>query len=74
MRRAHGDLARRGGTGLMEVMKASPAMALLSREISDKSIWIKTAVLFEMLFLINIKLDIWFDLFSQPVAIPKLRR
>ena len=55
-------------------MKASPAVAVLSTEKEDKLTWIKTGVLFETLFLAATKLDVRFDLFSQPVAIPELRQ
>jgi hypothetical protein len=55
-------------------MKASPAVGVLSTENDDELTWIKTGVLFEILFLTATKLDIRFDLFSQPVAIPELRQ
>ena len=55
-------------------MKASPAVAVLSTESEDKLTWIKTGVLFETLFLMATQLDIRFDLFSQPIAIPELRQ
>ncbi|MDD1757302.1 MAG: hypothetical protein LUQ22_01030 [Methanotrichaceae archaeon] len=54
-------------------MKASPAVAVLSTEREDKLTWIKTGVLFETLFLTATQLDVRFDLFSQPTAIPELR-
>jgi nitroreductase len=55
-------------------MKASPAVAILSTESDDKLTWIKTGVLFETLFLTATKLDVRFDLFSQPIGIPELRQ
>jgi hypothetical protein len=55
-------------------MKASPAVAVLSTEIEDKLTWIKTGVLFETLFLKATQLDVRFDLFSQPTAIPELKK
>jgi hypothetical protein len=55
-------------------MKASPAVAVLSTEREDKLTWMKTGVLFETLFLMATRLDVRFDLFSQPVAIPELRQ
>ncbi|MGD0954050.1 MAG: hypothetical protein ABR985_16940 [Methanotrichaceae archaeon] len=55
-------------------MKASPAVAVLSTESDDKLAWIKTGVLFETLFLTATKLDVRFDLFSQPIGIPELRQ
>ncbi len=54
-------------------MKESPAVAILSTESEDKLTWIKTGVLFETLFLTATQLDVRFDLFSQPIAIPELR-
>jgi hypothetical protein len=55
-------------------MKASPAVAVLSTESEDKLTWIKTGVLFETLFLRATQLDVRFDIFSQPTAIPELRQ
>jgi len=55
-------------------MKSSPAVAVLSTEGDDKLTWIKAGVLFETLFLAATKLDVRFDLFSQPIAIPELRQ
>jgi hypothetical protein len=54
-------------------MKASPAVAILSTESDDKLTWIKTGVLFEVLFLTATRLNVMFDLFSQPIGIPELR-
>jgi hypothetical protein len=55
-------------------MKASPAVAVLSTQSDDKLTWIQTGVLFETLFLTATKLDVRFDLFSQPIGIPELRQ
>jgi hypothetical protein len=55
-------------------MIASPAVAVLSTESDDKLTWIKTGVLFEILFLTATRLNVMFDLFSQPVGIPDLRQ
>lgn len=55
-------------------MEASPAVAVLSTESDDKLTWIKTGVLFEILFLTATKLNVMFDLFSQPIGIPDLRQ
>jgi hypothetical protein len=55
-------------------MKASPAVGVLSTEKEDKMTWIKAGVLFEILFLKATEMDIRFDLFSQPTAIPELRQ
>jgi hypothetical protein len=55
-------------------MKASPAVGVLSTEKEDKLTWIKAGVLFETLFLTATRLDVRFDLFSQPIAIPELRQ
>jgi hypothetical protein len=55
-------------------MKASPALAVLSTESDDKLTWIKTGILFEILFLTATKLNVMFDLFSQPIGIPELRQ
>ncbi len=55
-------------------MKASPAVGVLSTENDDKLTWIKTGVLFEILFLTATRLNVMFDLFSQPIGIPDLRQ
>jgi len=55
-------------------MKASPAVSILSSDSDEKSTWIKAGMLFETMFLTATKLDVMFDLFSQPVAIPELRQ
>ncbi len=55
-------------------MRASPAVGVLSTEKEDKMTWLKAGVLFETLFLKATELDVRFDLFSQPVAIPELRQ
>jgi hypothetical protein len=55
-------------------MEESPAVAVLSTQKEDKLTWIKAGVLFETLFLTATKLGVRFDLFSQPTAIPELRR
>ena len=55
-------------------MKASPAVAVLSTESDNKLTWIKTGVLFEILFLTATRLNVMFDLFSQPIGIPELRQ
>ena len=55
-------------------MKASPAVSVLSTDSDDKLAWIKAGMLFETMFLMATKLDVRFDLFSQPVAIPVLRQ
>lgn len=55
-------------------MKASPAASILSTDSDDKSTWIKAGMLFETMFLTATKLDVRFDLFSQPIAIPELRK
>jgi hypothetical protein len=54
-------------------MEASPAVGVLSTESDDKLTWIKTGVLFEILFLTATRLNVMFDLFSQPIGIPDLR-
>ena len=54
-------------------MKASPAVAVLSTNSDDKLTWIKTGILFETLFLTASRLNVMFDLFSQPIGIPELR-
>ena len=55
-------------------MKASPAVAVLSSDKDDKPTWIKAGMVFEKLFLTATELDVRFDLFSQPVGIPELRK
>lgn len=55
-------------------IKSSPAVAVLSTDSDDKLTWMKAGVLFETLFLTATKLDVMFDLFSQPAAIPELRQ
>jgi hypothetical protein len=55
-------------------MEESPDVAVLSTQKEDKLTWIKAGVLFESLFLTATKLGVRFDLFSQPTAIPELRR
>ena len=55
-------------------IRSSPAVAVLSTDSDDKLTWIKAGVLFETLFLTATKLDVMFDLFSQPAAIPELRQ
>ncbi|HOT07944.1 MAG TPA: hypothetical protein PK918_10215 [Methanotrichaceae archaeon] len=54
-------------------MKASPAVAVLSTESDDKLTWINAGSVFETLFLMATQMEIRFDLFSQPIAIPVLR-
>jgi hypothetical protein len=55
-------------------MKSSPAVAVLSTQSDDKLTWIKTGVMFEILFLTATRLNVMFDLFSQPIGIPELRQ
>jgi hypothetical protein len=55
-------------------MRASPAVGVLSSEKDDKLNWIKAGIILEKIFLAATKMDIRFDLFSQPVAIPELRK
>jgi nitroreductase len=55
-------------------MKTSPAVSILSTDGDDKSTWIKAGMLFETMFLTATKLNVRFDLFSQPIAIPELRQ
>ena len=55
-------------------MKTSPAVAVLSTESDDKLTWIKTGVIFEILFLMATQMEVRFDLFSQPTALPELRQ
>lgn len=54
-------------------MKTSPAVAVLSTESDDKLTWIKAGIVFETLFLMATQMEVRFDLFSQPIAIPELR-
>ncbi len=58
----------------MGLMKASPAVGILSTDTEDKGIWVDAGMRFEKLFLTATKLGVRFDLFSQPVAIDQLRR
>jgi len=55
-------------------MKTSPAVAVLSTESDDKLTWIKAGIIFETLFLMATQMEVRFDLFSQPTAIPELRK
>jgi len=55
-------------------MIASPAVAVLSTDNDDKLTWIKAGMLFETLFLKATRMNVMFDLFSQPIAIPDLRQ
>ena len=55
-------------------IRASPAVSVLSTDSDDKLTWVKAGMLFEALFLAATKLDVRFDLFSQPIAIPELRQ
>jgi hypothetical protein len=57
----------------MALMKASPAVGVLSTDAEDKRIWVEAGMRFEKLFLTATKLGVRFDLFSQPVAIAELR-
>ena len=52
-------------------IKSSPAVAVLSTDRDDKLTWMKAGVLFETLFLAATRMDIRFDLFSQPSAVPR---
>lgn len=54
-------------------MNASPAVAVLSTDSDDILTWIKTGIIFETLFLLATQMDVRFDLFSQPTALPELR-
>ncbi len=54
-------------------MKASPAVAILSTDRDDKMTWLRAGMVFETMFLLANKLDVRFDLFSQPIAILELR-
>lgn len=54
-------------------MKASPAVGVLSTDQDDMMTWLKAGFLFEILFLKATEMDVRFDLFSQPIAIPELR-
>lgn len=54
-------------------MRSSPAVAVLSSDRDDRPAWIESGILFEKLFLAATKMQIRFDLFSQPVGIPELR-
>lgn len=55
-------------------MRASPAVGVLFTEAEDKLNWIMAGIVLEKIFLAATKMDIRFDLFSQPVAIPELRK
>jgi hypothetical protein len=55
-------------------MKASPAVAVLSSDNDDKLNWLKAGMLLEKLFLAATQMEVRFDLFSQPVGIPELRK
>ncbi|HPS92791.1 MAG TPA: hypothetical protein PKV33_11580 [Methanothrix sp.] len=54
-------------------MLASPAVAVLSAETDDKMTWLKAGIVFETLFLMATRMEVRFDLFSQPIALPELR-
>ncbi len=54
-------------------MKASPAVGVLSTDQDDMMTWLKAGFLFEILFLKATEMDVRFDLFSEPIAIPELR-
>jgi nitroreductase len=54
-------------------MLASPAVAVFSTETDDKMIWLKAGMVFETLFLMATQMEVRFDLFSQPIALPELR-
>lgn len=54
-------------------MKASPAVGVLSTDQDDMMTWLKAGFLFQILFLKATEMDVRFDLFSQPIAIPELR-
>ncbi len=58
----------------MALMKASPAVGILSTDAEDRRIWVEAGMRFERLFLTATKLGVRFDLFSQPVAIEELRQ
>jgi hypothetical protein len=55
-------------------IRSSPAVAVLSTDKDDTLTWMTAGVLFETLFLTATKMDVRFDLFSQPSAIPELRQ
>jgi len=57
----------------MGLMKASPAVGVMSTDKEDKMTWLEAGMEFEKLFLTATKLGVRFDLFSQPVAIDELR-
>jgi len=54
-------------------MRASPAVGVLSSDKDDRLTWILAGMLFEKLFLAATEMGVCFDLFSQPMGIPKLR-
>ncbi|NYT02671.1 MAG: hypothetical protein GKC10_07945 [Methanosarcinales archaeon] len=58
----------------MGLMKASPAVGVMSSQKEDKMTWVQAGMEFEKLFLTATRLGVRFDLFSQPVAIEELRR
>jgi nitroreductase len=55
-------------------MKTSPAVAVLSTEADDQLTWLKAGIAFETLFLMATQMEVRFDLFSQPIALPELRK
>lgn len=55
-------------------MKTSPAVAVLSAEKDDQMTWLKAGVTFETLFLMATQMEVRFDLFSQPIALPEMRK
>ena len=55
-------------------MKTSPAVAVLSAETDDQMTWLKAGVTFETLFLMATQMEVRFDLFSQPIALPEMRK
>jgi len=55
-------------------MKKSPAVAVLSTKTDDQLTWLKAGVIFETLFLMATQMEVRFDLFSQPIALPELRK
>ena len=57
----------------MALMRASPAVGILSTDAEERGTWVEAGMRFERLFLTATKLGVRFDLFSQPVAIAELR-
>jgi len=55
-------------------MKTSPAVAVLSAKTDDQMTWLKAGVTFETLFLMATQMEVRFDLFSQPIALPEMRK